>query len=243
MANIKPVIGICTRKMNKEFFPSVGAPRSYVEAVIRAGGIPVLMPFEIGLEDQARLLSSFDGVIFTGGGDLAVEFYGGTMSELVTDIDDDRDRFEMNLAKLVLESDLPVMGICRGLQLLNVAMGGTLIEDIPSEVANALGHPYVEGEAFDKLAHSIEIKEDSLLGELFGVKELQVNSLHHQGIRKMADRLEAVAWAPDGVIEGAVMQDRDFGVLVQWHPECLPEAAHAQALFAAFVKAAQKRIG
>ncbi len=243
MANIKPLIGICTRKMDKEFFPSVGAPRSYVEAVMRAGGIPILMPFELTGKDQAHLLNSLDGVIFTGGGDLAVEFYGGTMSELVTDIDEDRDRFEMDLANLVLERDLPVLGICRGLQLLNVAMGGTLIEDIPSEVADALGHPYVEGDAFDKLVHSIEIKEDSLLGDVCGVKELQVNSLHHQGIRKVADGLEAVAWAPDGVIEGAVMQDRDFGVLVQWHPECLPEEAHAQALFAAFVKAAQKRVG
>ena len=242
MANIKPVIGICTRKMDKEFFPSVGAPRSYVEAVIRAGGIPILMPFELAGEDQARLLDSLDGVIFTGGGDLAVEFYGGTMSDLVTDIDDDRDRFEMDLAKLVLESDLPVLGICRGLQLLNVAMGGSLIEDIPSEVTNALAHPYVEGDAFDKLVHSIEIKEDSLLGEVCGVKELQVNSLHHQGIRKVADGLDAVAWSPDGVVEGAVMQDRAFGVLVQWHPECLPEEAHAQALFAAFVQAAQKRV-
>ena len=111
--------------MDKEFFPSVGAPRSYVEAVIRAGGIPILMPFELAGEDQARLLDSLDGVIFTGGGDLAVEFYGGTMSDLVTDIDDDRDRFEMDLAKLVLKSDLPVLGICRGLQLLNVAMGGS----------------------------------------------------------------------------------------------------------------------
>ena len=242
MANIKPMIGICTRKMDKEFFPSVGAPRSYVEAVIRAGGIPILMPFELAGEDQARLLDSLDGVIFTGGGDLAVEFYGGTMSDLVTDIDNDRDRFEMDLAKLVLESDLPVLGICRGLQLLNVAMGGSLIEDIPSEVADAVAHPYVEGDAFDKLVHSIEIKEDSLLGEVCGVKELQVNSLHHQGIRKVADGLDAVAWAPDGVVEGAVMQDRAFGVLVQWHPECLPEEAHAQALFAAFVQAAQKKV-
>ena len=242
MANIKPMIGICTRKMDKEFFPSVGAPRSYVEVVIRAGGIPILMPFELTGEDQAHLLDSLDGVIFTGGGDLAVEFYGGTMSDLVTDIDDDRDRFEMDLAKLVLKSDLPVLGICRGLQLLNVAMGGSLIEDIPSEVADAVDHPYVEGDAFDKLVHSIEIKEDSLLGEVCGVKELQVNSLHHQGIRKVADGLDAVAWAPDGVVEGAVMQDRAFGVLVQWHPECLPEEAHAQALFAAFVQAAQKRV-
>ena len=242
MANIKPMIGICTRKMDKEFFPSVGAPRSYVEAVIRAGGIPILMPFELAVEDQAHLLNSLDGVIFTGGGDLAVKYYGGTMSDLVTDIDDDRDRFEMDLAKLVLKSDLPVLGICRGLQLLNVAMGGSLIEDIPSEVADAVAHPYVEGDAFDKLVHSIEIKEDSLLGEVCGVKELQVNSLHHQGIRMVADGLDAVAWAPDGVVEGAVMQDRAFGVLVQWHPECLPEEAHAQALFAAFVQAAQKRV-
>ena len=98
------------------------------------------------------------------------------------------------------------------------------------------------GDAFDKLVHSIDIKEDSLLGEVCEVKELQVNSLHHQGIRKVADGLDAVAWAPDGVVEGAVMQDRAFGVLVQWHPECLPEEAHAQALFAAFVQAAQKRV-
>ena len=240
MTNKKPIIGICTRNMEKEFFLSVGAPTFYVDAIVRAGGIPLLMPLQTKKEDFGEMLDVVDGVIFTGGGDIAVDFYGGEMSEKVTLIDVVRDEFELGLAKEILKREMPVLGICRGLQLMNVAMGGTLFEDIPSQVENALAHSYVDGDAFDKLVHDVSVGEDSMLFDVFGEKRVTVNSLHHQSVRDLAEGLTVVATADDGVIESALMNDRDFGVLIQWHPECLPEATHAQQLFVAFVDAASK---
>lgn len=240
MADNKPLIGICTRNMEKEFFPSVGAPTYYVEAVVRAGGIPLLMPLQTKKEDLPLLLAELDGVIFTGGGDVAVEFYDGEMSDKVTLVDVPRDEFELALVKAALASDVALLGVCRGLQVVNVALGGRLFEDVPSQVTDALPHPYVEGDAFDKLVHAVTIEEDSLMAKVMGATEIEVNSLHHQAIRELGEGLQACAWAADGVIEGAVMSDRDFGILVQWHPECLPNEPHAQQLFAAFVNAAKK---
>lgn len=233
----KPIIGICTRNMNKEILPSVGSSIYYSQAVIQAGGIPVLIPLHLLQEDMPQILNVVDGVIFTGGGDIDLRFYEGEESTTIDLVDVERDKFELAFAKQVIDKKIPVLGICRGLQVINIALGGTLYTDIPSQIDEHLSHSYIENEPFDMIAHVIEIDEDSALFQIVEKKELAVNSLHHQCIKNLAPSLRQTAVAADGVIEAAEVRDYPFGILVQWHPECLPASEDTQKIFNAFISA------
>ena len=234
-----PLIGITTSRIyNRYGFYQIGITEAYIKAVSRAGATPLLIP--LGLPDEAylALLEHLDGVLFTGGGDVQPERYGAEPNTLVRETDPDRDRVEISLLQDCLPGRKPFLGICRGLQLINVAMGGSLYEDLQVQYPGAQRHQYFPEKPRSYPAHRVQINSESHLASVLGTTQTEVNSLHHQGIRQLAESLSASAYAPDGLIEAFELPDYPFGLAVQWHPEWMEEHEAMQALFQAFVKAA-----
>ena len=220
----RPIIGLTTyRKMvdKNNPYPYMALMATYVEAVTAAGGIPLLIP--LGLDEDALrvLLSQVDGLVLTGGGDIAGEHYRSEHEDFIFNVDADRDRVEFFLAREAMAQDKPMLAICRGHQVLNVALGGTLYEDVKAWMPGAMKHDYFEIFPREHKAHTVAIEPGSKLAEALGRRETQVNSLHHQGIRDLAPGLAAVAHAPDGLIESVEGVDHPFALGVQWHPENL----------------------
>ena len=238
----RPLIGLTTyRKTAAQTKPVAlyALMPSYVEAVIAAGGVPLLIP--LGLDEDALrvLLSQVDGLMLTGGGDIAGEHYHSEHEDFIFNIDPDRDRVELFLAREAMAQDKPLLAICRGHQVLNVALGGTLYEDVTAWMPGAIKHDYFELFPRNHTAHAIAIEPDSKLAAALGRREAQVNSLHHQGIRDLAPGLVAVAHAPDGLIESVEGVDHPFALGVQWHPENLIyDAPPMLSLFQGLVEAA-----
>jgi len=236
-----PLIGLTTtRNLNNAGKAQFSLGIDYSNSVLRAGGIPVLIPLGQPEEQLDQLITYLDGVIFTGGGDILPDHYHGSQHPLVSYVDEDRDRVELLLFKQILPRKIPFFGICRGFQVINVALGGTLYEDILDQKPGSLRHQYHPDYARDFLAHSVQIEADSRLVKIIGETEVEVNSFHHQGIRQLASELQATAYAPDGIIEGIEMIDYPYGLAVQWHPENLYAYPKMPALFEAFVEAARK---
>ncbi len=208
----------------------------YVRAIEEAGGLAVALPRLS--ENRVRELAEFlDGLVISGGRDIPPELYG-ERPHLTTDTDEamrQRAEFEIALVKAMAELNKPVLGICYGCQLLNVAFGGTLIQDIPSQWASHLTHKLLNPPWFAQ--HKVEITEGSLLWNWVQESKIVVKSSHHQAVAKVGSGLKVVAWAPDGVVEAIEAVDGKPIVGVQWHPEAQLEAQHAQRLFAAFVQA------
>lgn len=207
--------------------------------VVAAGGEPVMIPPD--WDEEATLYAQFaavDGLILSGGGDVDPARYGMTPIPTVGGVDARRDETELRLARWALAEGKPLFGICRGLQLLNVACGGALYRDI-SEHAGALQHAYYPNYPHDYLAHTIAITPGSRLAMLLGETTIAVNSLHHQACRTVAPTLCAVAYAPDGIVEALEVAGHPFALAVQWHPEALPQEKASQALFGALVKASR----
>jgi putative glutamine amidotransferase len=203
----------------------------------------VLIPLGGSLDVYANLLRHLDGVLFTGGGDVHPAAYASQPHPKVTCVDEDRDRVEINLLPLIIELQLPFLGICRGLQVINVALGGTLFEDISDQRPDSLEHDYSPGYPRNYLAHSIDIQSKSRLAQESGVQHVEVNSLHHQAVRRLASGLIASAYAPDGIIEALELPDYPYGLAVQWHPEWLREHLGMRALLRSLVEAAEARDG
>lgn len=236
----KPVIGLTTYfKISKDSnVPLYGLMLSYVRAVAGAGGIPVLVPLNVGDEDLAEVLRRVDGLLLPGGGDIDPRHYGGQPHELVEEIDDDRDRVEIGLARLAVREQKPVLAICRGHQVLNVALGGTMYEDLASQMPGAIRHSYYE--ARTDLPHTVRVLPGTQLAAILQEEETGVNSIHHQGLRDLAPELVVSALAPDGLVEGVEVPGHPFAVGVQWHPENLLQVAPVmQNLFTALVAAAR----
>ncbi len=238
----RPLIGLTTyRKTAAQANPIAlyALMPSYVEAIIAAGGVPVLIP--LGLDETAlqTLLTRLDGLLFTGGGDIAGEHYGSANPGLIFDIDTDRDRVELFLARAAVASDKPLLAICRGHQILNVALGGSLYEDVLRLMPSAIKHDYWSEHPRSFLSHEVTIDEDSTLARRLGQTRLRVNSLHHQGVRELAPDLVAVAHAPDGLVEAVEVPGRRYAVGVQWHPENLLQVQPPMlSLFQGLVEAA-----
>lgn len=207
-----------------------------VQGVERAGGWPVLLPPDLGPAALRGAFSRLDGLLFSGGGDLDPARYGAPPHPLAVGIDPARDEAELALMRWAVAEARPVFGICRGAQVLNVALGGTLYGDV-AEHPGALRHTYASEEAAAR-PHPVQVAEGSRLAELLGLPVLAVNSLHHQAVRAPAPRLRVTARAPDGLIEAVEVPDHPFAVAVQWHPESLPDAPEMQRLFAGLVAAA-----
>lgn len=236
---MRPLIGLTTYR--RMLTTSIGERThftlltNYAEAILAASGVPVLLPATESFSLD-ELLTPLSGLLLAGGGDVNPELYSEPPHLTAERVDPIRDRFEMEAARWALRRDLPILGICRGMQLLNVATGGTLIQDIASQTDNPLRHS--RPDAIDDPVHPVRIESDSRLAHVLGCTEVQVNTGHHQAAKQIAFGMRAVAWAEDGVIEAIESEDRHWVVGVQWHPEMMfrnhPEQAR---LFTALVEA------
>ena len=237
-----PLIGITTNPINAPDRHALDLLLSQiVSAVERAGGLPVLIPLELSEDSLRAIYARLDGVLIPGGGDVDPTTYNGDWHEKIGGVDAERDRTEMTLARLAADDDKPYFGICRGAQVLNVALGGALYPDV-SEHPGVERHTYYPGLPFDLRPHAIDIAPASTLERIVGGNSLSVNSLHHQAIRDVPPALKVVARAPDGVVEAVEVAGHPFALGVQWHPEALPDAPEMQALFQAFVAACRARM-
>lgn len=233
-----PLIGLTTHNppMPTDSFPLIAVPKSYTQILMQSGAIPILIPLNLKPEFYPDLLSRIDGIIFTGGGDIEPARFNGVPHEKVNNVDHERDHAEISLLEQVRALNLPFMGICRGLQVINVALSGDLYTHISDQFPYALKHNCFSEHPPGYLAHPVEIKAGSRLAHIMGTTRAQVNSLHHQGIQTLAPEATPLAWAPDGLTEAIQVPNNPFGLAVQWHPEWLPDNIHAQALFAAFIE-------
>ena len=212
---------------------------AYLHAVQRAGGVPVVLPPQLSAASLERLARGLDGLLLTGGGDIDPAVFGEAAHPTVCEVAPARDTLELSAVRIALDRRLPILAICRGIQLLNVALGGTLFQDVGSDPGTQLQHG--QQEPRDQPTHKVQVKAGSRLAETLGTDELEVNSMHHQAVRALGAGLLAVAWAPDQLIEGLELADASRFVLgVQWHPEELVSHSEpARRLFAALVQSAR----
>ncbi len=230
-----PLIGLTTYHRNGD--NKFELPAEYVDAVRRAGGIPVLLP--PGESRREDVLHRLDAVILTGGGDLSPEAYGGSDHPTLYLVDDERDESELALARRAVDTGLPTLGICRGTQVLNVALGGTLVEHLPDVVGEEVAH---RAPPRDPIPHVVVVEPSSRLAGVVGDLRFECASWHHQGLKEVAGGLEVVAHAPDGTIEAVELPSHPWLVAVQWHPELT--AANdpiQQRLFEALAEAARRQ--
>lgn len=236
-----PLIGITTyRSDNPAGNPILALAEHYVQAISQAGGIPLMVPLGLPEAQLTEISSRLDGILFSGGGDLDPGLFGMNSHATVNSVDPDRDRVEIQMVQNAAARGLPFLGICRGLQVINVALGGTLYTHILDQHPQALKHDYYPDWERNYLPHNVRLDSDSRLAVILGTSQPEVNSLHHQGIRDLADPLQATGWAPDDLIEAVELPDHPFGMAVQWHPEWLTTHASMRALFRAFVAAATR---
>lgn len=215
-----------------------GMSRPYITALEATGAAPVILPLALGVETLRTLYERLDGLFMAGGGDLDPACYGRGLQSKTEGIDFLRDEAELLLTRWALEDDKPLLGVCRGVQTLNVAGGGTLIQDVIDEWPNAIRHQYFPEKPRNWVAHDISTVPGTHLSDILGSVG-RVNSFHHQAVEKLADGFRVAAYAPDGVIEAIERPDKTFVVGVQWHPESLIDADPGMyALFETFIKRA-----
>ncbi|HWQ32589.1 MAG TPA: gamma-glutamyl-gamma-aminobutyrate hydrolase family protein [Blastocatellia bacterium] len=217
--------------------------RYYAEAVAAAGGVPVQIPLIADRTFLTALAERIDGLLLSGSNsDLDPAFYGEEPLPRLGTVIPERDETDLALIELAEARNLPVLGICFGMQSLNVARGGTLVQDIETQLPGALKHE--QGSAYYRASHSIRIESDSLLAQLAGGDTARVNSSHHQAIREVGSNLRVIARSLDGVIEAVIdIRPERFVLGVQWHPEIAWERdSLSQAIFARFVEAASERV-
>ena len=233
-----PVIGLPTLSIPAGVKPErFGINQSYVRALEAAGAVPVLIPLLADEERQRVLYRRLDGIVFPGGKDVNPSRYGEDAIGELNDVEPIRDQVELTLAGWALDDDLPVLGICRGQQLINVALGGSLYQDLRYQGATRVDHSDADGRARDALIHTVRLDPDSKLAQLIDETSVEVNSLHHQAIKEIGKGLQVSGQAPDGVIEAVEDKGRRFLVAVQWHPEELPGVPWVERLFAGYVRA------
>jgi len=217
-------------------FPWYALRQNYISAVVKAGGLPLLLPHEMSLLDIYA--DDIDGLLIPGGNfDVDPSIYGDASTHDTVTTKGDRTQFEMAILKGAMKRDLPVLGICGGQQLLHVALGGSLIQHLPDEYPDGLEHE--QPNPRDEVGHDAEVYEDTLLYDIVGQTNIQVNSAHHQAARDEPAGLKINACAPDGVIEGIEATNMTFCLGVQWHPEFEITDADVR-IFAAFVEAARE---
>lgn len=233
-----PLVGVTTSRIDTKYsYPAHAVAEKYVRSLADSGAAPVLIPLGLSEDQLERIFAALDGILFTGGGDIHPSRFGEHLDENSKMIDEDRDRVELELFHRTVQRGLPFFGICRGFQLVNVGMGGTLYTDILEQHPDAMRHDFFPDFPRDMLAHSVQISPNSVLYGILGEESIQVNSLHHQGIREVASQLLPSAASPDGIIEGVELRNYPFGLAVQWHPEWLQEYQPMRSLFQTFVQA------
>ncbi|WP_207942266.1 hypothetical protein DOK78_000642 [Enterococcus sp. DIV2402] len=190
---------------------------NYLELIEKNGGIPLILPLTNKQETLDYFLQTCDGFLFTGGQDVSPTLYGEAMRETCGESCVLRDEMETYCLQQALALDKPILGICRGLQLLNVVLGGTLYQDLPTESSSACQHQMIA--PYNRAQHKVTILPDSLLFTILGKTQVGVNSYHHQGIKRLSPQLKIAATASDGLIEAVYMSNKRFVLAVQWHPE------------------------
>jgi len=238
---MRPLIGIPCQGNLRSKYRRFCVGQSYCQALHVAGGAPVLIPL---LDDDEAVLDIYerlDGLLLAGGGDLEPHHFGQVRLAKLGSVDPPRDRAELLLTRRAMNDDLPVLAICRGIQVLNVALGGTLYQDIPTQIPQALRHNFHPDYPRNYLGHEVLVKQGTRLADILGAGSLAVNSFHHQAVKDMPPGLHVAASALDRVTEAIEGQGRRFVVGVQWHPEELVEDdPRMKRLFEAFVTEARK---
>ncbi|NPV92578.1 MAG: gamma-glutamyl-gamma-aminobutyrate hydrolase family protein [Firmicutes bacterium] len=240
---MRPIIGITPAYDTNQQRLFLRPP--YLEAVARAGGLPLILPLteaEVGLEE---LIPRLHGLLLTGGGDIDPGYFGEEVHPRLREVQPLRDSLEMKLVPLALREGIPLLGICRGIQVMNAAMGGSLYQDLPSQRPGLIQHD--QWEPRERPTHLVTIRGGSRLAAAVspgcsGTRErdieIRVNSIHHQAVKETAGCFIASAWSPDGLIEGIEAEGHPFALGVQWHPEDLA----AGALFSALVETSRRRV-
>ncbi|GAB4546868.1 MAG: gamma-glutamyl-gamma-aminobutyrate hydrolase family protein [Anaerolineales bacterium] len=236
----KPLIGITTRNgQDADGHPISAVQHAYINAIRNAGGLPILIPSILEEDALGALYSLLAGILFTGGGDISLEHFRGEDHPRIEGVDVKRDLTEIFLVRAAAREGKPMLGICRGAQVMNVALGGTLYTHLYDQVPNALDHAY-PGSLRRSLVHPVNVDEESRAAEIFGETFLRVNSLHHQALKDVAAPLRVVGRAPDGVAEVVEMPEHPYAVAVQWHPEWLTDQPAMLRLFQSLIDAAAK---
>jgi putative glutamine amidotransferase len=229
-----PHIGITAYPRMVEIVPKPTllhtANRFYVDSIVRAGGLPVILPaLDPALATAA--VARLDGLVLPGGGDVDPACYHEDAAPQVGNVDPVRDAWEIAVARAALDRRLPMLATCRGAQVLNVALGGSLVQDVPT----LTGERHTWAARFDELVHDVRLEPSSRLAVLLGVTTVGTNSLHHQAVARLGEGVRAVGWAEDGTIEAIEIDDHPEVIAVQWHPELLENDPVHQALFRAVV--------
>lgn len=231
----KPLIGIVPlMDYSKE---SMWMLPGYMEGVIQAGGIPIMLPLTDDAATLSQLVDTCDGILITGGQDVSPALYGETIRPECKELCPERDRMEQVLVDLAVRADKPLLGICRGIQILNAVLGGTLYQDLPTQHPSDVEHHMTP--PYDRLGHTVSFPAGSPLEQVIGQKAMAVNSYHHQAIKGLSSSLLPMAVAEDGIIEAVFMPGRKFVWAVQWHPEFSYKVdENSRKLFSAFTEAA-----
>lgn len=237
-----PVVGVpCFSAERAESHrPIYGNNQAYIHALIQAGLTPLLIPLGLDTAALEALCARLDGLLLSGGADIDPAHYGEARLPECGEVEPERDVLELSLTRMALAHGLPTLGICRGMQTLNVALGGSLYQDIGSQRPDAMPHAQTDLPR-DHRAHSVTVERDSRLYAALGAEELRVNSLHHQAVKQPGSGARVVARASDGIAEGLEVPGQRFVVAVQYHPEELAETDElSRRLFAAFAQACRE---
>lgn len=211
----------------------------YMEGILQAGGIPVMLPLTSDTEIWKQLADQCDGFLLTGGQDVSPDLYGEEMLPVCGECCRLRDEMENILLREALESDKPVLGICRGIQFINAALGGTLYQDLPSQRPTETEHH--QSPPYDRPVHAVKLVSGTPLADLLQKKQLSVNSYHHQAVKDLSPKLREMAFSADGLVEAVFMPGRKFVWAVQWHPEFLfRRDEDSRRIFRAFVEAGER---
>ena len=233
---LRPRIGITTYHREGEERLAFSLPSAYVDAVRGAGGMPLLLP--PGDAEPTELLDAVDGILFGGGGDLDPAHFDGDTHATNYFVDAERDDFELRLMEAALERRIPLLAICRGMQVVNVVRGGDLHPHLPDVVGTDVSHR--ESQQRHTL-HPVRLEPDSQLGRIYPAEPMEIASWHHQGVARLGEGLRAVGWAPDGTVEALEDPGRPELLAVQWHPELqLARGSPQHGLFEAFVEISKK---
>lgn len=242
---MKAIIGISVnslRELSQKDVGQIGAEgqdwqlvaSDYIRAIERNGGLPILIPNIRSIEDMSHILDKVDGLLLSGGHDVNPRIYKERNSGKAGNFDNLRDHQEIFMTEYALERDLPILGICRGLQILNVTLGGSIHQDLPS--AGFPAHS-LNNSLRNEPSHSLKIFEDSPLYEIFKRDEIWTNSYHHQGINELGKGLKVAALSEEGLIESVYLDGKKFALAVQWHPEMMYDNEEMNLIFKKFIKA------
>jgi putative glutamine amidotransferase len=245
-----PIIGVPCRNDRSEKYnrtPIYAQSVAYMQAIVQAGGVPFLIPLNLPAPSLRRLYDQTSGIFLAGGGDIDPPVYGGGMHATIRDIEPDRDRDETAITRWALADGRPLLGICRGSQVIAVAAGGSLIQDIPSEVPGAVLHAKPQGSEHERpnagIVHPVSLTPASRLAGIVRGSTISVNSFHHQAVRTVPSPLEIVGRTSDGLVEAIEHRDHPFLIGVQWHPELLIGSVEsAVQIFRAFISACDRPV-